>query len=131
MELFLLNSSKWYLLVADYYITFPQVQILFTISTNDVISTLEFLFFSTWYSTGSHLCQLDIIQQQGIQMSLVPSGGFTLTASSPHKLKDNGFVKKKVQTINRLFSRFGEDGSSCQIAPFELRETPLRMRCHQ
>ena len=54
---FFMHKSKWYLLVADYNSKFHYVLQMSSVTSKDVISTLEFLSFNTWYSIGNQLQQ--------------------------------------------------------------------------
>ena len=125
-------GKKWeriFLLVAGYHSKFDCVQDLFTTSTKDVISALNFC--SSVLDTAQ-----GVICDSGTQFTskeykeFSTQLGFTMTMSSPYYTMGHGFIERQVQTIMALFVRCNEYGFSYQMVLYVLGATSLTPRPH-
>ena len=123
MDLFM-HKSNWYLIVADYYSKYPYVMKMSATSSKNVISALSFCF-SVLGTPEEIICDNTTYFTSRECKEFAEIWGFAITTSSPHYPKGHGFIKRQVQTIEKLFTRYDQDGINYQLALQELRATPI------
>ena len=100
----LLQDSKWYTIVADYYLRYPWIcQLHATASKRATVHSQRIprICISIWIHADH---------------------------KSPYHSKSHGFIERQVQTIKNLLSKCAKDGSDHHLTLTLLRSTPLESR---
>ena len=115
------------LLVVDYNNIFPYTQKCS--APKDLISALNFCFFFFKPGISEDICDnsTQFISREYKEFAI--QCGFTLTTSGLHYRRGDGFIKRQVQIITKLFKICDEDDCSYQMALCEFRVSPLTVWC--
>ena len=112
------------MLIADIYGKFPIIRKLTNMSSSTIINHLKRIF-------DEHGIPESLISDNGPQYSsevfrvFSARYGFDHVTSSPLYPRSNGFIKRTVQTVKKLFTKAKEGGGDPHLAMLCLRTTPI------
>jgi len=115
-------KNENYLIIVDYYSKFPEICLLKTTSSKDVINHMKSVF-------ARHGIPTVVMSDNGPQYiskdfkDFAISYNFRHITSSPRYPQSNGFVERSIQSIKNMMKKC--ENSDLYLGLLELRNTPI------
>ena len=117
-------QNKTYLIVTDYYSHYPEIALLSSESSSQVIVKMKSIF-ARWGIPGT------VMSDNGPQFAslefrqFAQMWEFNHINSSPHYPRSNGLVENSVKIVKRLLEKALKEGQDPYLSLLAYRETPL------